>query len=462
MLLHSRFVVVDDREVHLNGIKEALDYLRLDCHTKHYDEERVAEWKPMPGVRMLFIDKNLQSGITIGSSSSSVFASIVDVIEKIISPESGPYGLVLWAEDPDLDGLKAFINERIENPRLRPVFCTQMRKADYINTSNGTVHDHTKLKDDLIACIGANPQMKALFSWEADVSAAVDAVLRSVVDLVPPGKCGTDQFGSELGRVLYRLSQAGAGADKAMENPREAINRVLVPILSDRILDHDPQDGSGMDWKTALVEPEDKKSTLVRQAVVNTAIHLSTEKHRNAKSTPIKPTDLGAVVEFPFNPLEKALIEIFGVSEKELRGGIFRAKKAEWDDCKLRLVQIGAACDHAQPKPGPLLYLLGIEWSFSKDDGSFDEAKPTMCLGDKGTFGRDRAVLGIEWQSPVLNFPEMENPGKLSVYKNLSMSIPSKRAQDWKPAYRFRDELISELTQEYARFISRPGIVKMP
>ncbi|MEY8880041.1 hypothetical protein [Donghicola sp. XS_ASV15] len=52
MFLHSRFVVVDDKEHHLNGIKQTLDALRLDCHSKLYDDESVGDWEPLPGTRI--------------------------------------------------------------------------------------------------------------------------------------------------------------------------------------------------------------------------------------------------------------------------------------------------------------------------------------------------------------------------------------------------------------------------
>ena len=456
MFLHSRFVAIDDKPTHLTGIKEALDKLRLDCHTKLYEEEAVGGWHVLPGTRILFIDKNLRAGVTMGGGDKNAFSAIAEVIQKIICPDSGPYGLILWAEEPELEALKKFLFERLseEHPKILPVFCEQLRKGDYINTVSGAVINHEKFKDDILAKMSSSPQMKALFSWEADVTAAMDAVLRSVVDLVPFEKRASNEFGSELGKALYRLSQAGSGIDRATENPREAINRVLVPILADRITEHDPQGDAENFWTAALVEPESKSSALSIQAVVNTAIHLSFAKASG--SIPVRPTDLGAVVEYPYEKSDDDLSHRFGISLKDLRDDVFGVSEAEWRDCKMRLIQIGASCDHAQPKKAPLLYLLAIEWLFAKEDGTKDDNKPKLNTKSKGKPGSE-----FEWHSPIFCFEKDARPGKLSVFKNLSLSVPKSATVDWVTAYRIREELISELTQEYARYISRPGVVTL-
>lgn len=409
------------------------------------------------------MDQNLVTGATFGGGNEVAFAAIADVLRQIVCPESGPYGLVLWAEEPSLGQLKTFLFERLtgEDAKLLPVFMTVLQKGEYIDTGSGDVKDPEKLKSDLNDRISSNPQMKALLSWEADVFAATDAVLRSIVGLVPVDIRASNEFGSELGKVLYRLSQAGAGADRALENPREAINRVLVPILADRVTEHDPEGDAGEAWTNALVEVDNPKepAPLKVQAAVNTSIHLSFARTPN--SAPIKATDLGAVLELPESDSNALLQEVFGVTEKKLRGELFRADRNDWRNCVLRLVQIGAACDHAQPKPGPLLYLLGIEWCFANEDGSESQEMPTMWLGNREKFGRARPFRDSEWQSPIIQVPHFGRPGKLSIFKNLTWSVRPDATEGWRPIYRLREEIVSELTQEYARYISRPGIVTL-
>lgn len=460
MFAQSRLVVVDDKDEHLAAIKETLNQLRMDCHSKRYDEEAVAEWTPLPGIRILFLDQNLISGATIATDQKIAFSAIEDVLQKLICPDSGPYGLVLWAEQPDVDALRTQLYERFtdDDARLLPVFFTALRKADYIDTTTGATLDPERLRKDIRDRMSESPQMKALFSWETDVAVASDAVLRSMLDLVPAEVRASPEFEDELGKVLYRISQAGAGIERAEEQPREAINRVLVPILADRITEHDPSGDANDAWASAIVAPENPKgpAPVSVQAKVNRAIHLSFAK--TAGSEPIRPTELGAVVSLPGKTTEDILNEHFGLSLATLRASLFKANELELADCRARLVQIGAACDAAQPKPGPLLYLFALECPFAHADGEkiANDPKPRLSVKGKRADKKD-----IEWQSPVLALDGADFGGWISVFKNLTLSVEPGKTADWNALYRLREELVSQLTQDYARHISRPGIVSL-
>lgn len=456
MFLRSRFIVVDDKDHHLTGIKNTLDALRLDCHTKLYSDDGVAEWGKLPGTRILFMDQNLTTGATFGSGNQVAYAAIADVIQKVICPDSGPYGIVLWAEKPELEELREFLFGRLteDDARLLPVFMAELCKGEYIDTETGDVRDPEKLREDLSERISSSPQMRALFAWESDVFAAVDAVLRSLVNLVPIESRASEAFSQELGKVMYRLSQAGAGTDRALENPRESVNRVLVPILADRITEHDPEGVSGDAWREAIVELDEanKNAPVPEQAAVNTAIHLSFARGEN--SAPIKPTDLGAVLDFPFNDVDEALSEHFGISKEVIEADrFFGLGVDDWQRSKLKLIQIGPACDHAQPKDGSLLFLLGLEWQYQNSDGT---RANNARLYQRKTRKNDQ-----EWRSPTLLVGPERVPGKLSAFLNCTISKTREGTVDWETSYRLRDELISKLTQEYARHISRPGIVTL-
>lgn len=454
MFLNSRLVVVDDKRTHLKGIKDTLDALRLDCHSRLYDEEDVVNWTVLRGTRILFIDKNLRAGVTMGGGQQSAFAAISEVISKLICPKSGPYGLILWAEEPDLEGLKLFLQERLskDSPALLPVFCEQLRKSDYINTTTGDLIEPERLKRDILTKMSNSPQMKALFSWERDVVNAMDEVLQSVVDLVPAPTRGTTDFAAELGKVLYRLSQAGSGIDGAAQNPRESINRVLVPILADRITEHDAEGDAEDTWRRALVEADGKFASVRVQAAVNSAIHISYVNP--IKAGAIKSTDLGAVVEYPFTDVAESLSANFGLTEALLSSdAFFGMSEEDRKTVSLRLILIGASCDHAQPKPGTMLYVLALEWPFKNLDGAKEEGSRL--------YQKKNSKIDADWRSPTLLVGHDRVPGKISAFLNCTISVPRETAENWQPVMRFREELVSKLTQEFARHLSRPGIVSL-
>lgn len=455
MFLGSRIVIVDDKEHHLSAIKKALDSLKLDCHSKLYVEDEVPTWGEIPGMRLLILDQNLIAGATFGTGNTLAFSAIADVIGKLVCPTSGPYGIVLWAEEPQAAELKNFLFERLQGDDARklPVFLSVLPKGEYIDTGTGEARDPQKLKEDLESKMGESAQLRALFSWEADVVAAMDAVLRSVVDLVPDNKRASNDFAAELGKVFYRLSQAGAGIERAKDNPRESINRVLVPILADRIMEHDPQGVAADVWNDALTDiPEaEKRAPLAVEAAVNSAIHLSYA--RTANSISIEASDLGAVVEYPFEDIDQSLRDRFGITRELLFDNqFFGVTDAEWEQCELRLVQIGAACDHAQPKEGNLLYLLGLEWPYKNADGS---------RANGAALHHNKSQRPQEWRSPVVAAGRERKPGRISVFLGCLLGVNRAATADWNAVYRMREELISKLTQEYARHISRPGIVTL-
>jgi len=454
MFFKSRIVAVDDKDYHLTGLKNALNSLCMDCHTILYDEETITEAPNLPGTRILFLDLNLRTGTTFNGLGSSGLTAISEVLKQLIDPDSGPYGLIIWAEQPLLEDISNFLIERLtgEDAKYLPVFFTALTKGNYINTINGEVINADRLKTDIEAAIASNPQMKALFSWEADVVAAMDATLNSLINLVPTEIQCTTEFPNELGKILYRISQAGSGMERAMENPRESINRVLVPILSDRITQHDPQGASTTNWNAALVNPGTAPITIEAKAQINSAIHIS--ENIAELDTEISATDLGSFVPLPFELNDENLQNKFGITTQNLRSKDFLnvSNDNEWDNCQLGLVQVGASCDHAQPNDGPLLYLLAIEWPFTN---------PSEVEGTPNLRANKTNKNISEWRTPPLLVEPEKIPGKISVFLNLSMSVTRDIAEGWTPQFRFRDELVSQLTQAYARHISRPGIVEL-
>ena len=452
MFFSSRIVVIDDNPLHLQGIRDALHSLTLDCHTIEYDEQTGVGVRRFPGMRVLFLDLHLNTGGGVGTAGNADYAILAGILDQIVDDKSGPFVLILWTQHPNL--LTAFstylngLSETALPSGKRPVAAYALNKGDFINVTSGHKIAGSDLKKAISDKMAENPQMKALFSWEADVTAAMDATLRSVIDLVPFQDRTTVNFGEALGKVLFRISQAGSGDSRAMENPRDSVNRVLVPVLADRIAQHDPQGASTQAWKTALVQDTGKLS-LQAKAELNSAIHISSAATPN--SSPIKHTDLGAVISLPFTDVEKELKVRFGLDIAKLRSKDFfeLTDDAEWANCNLVLVQIGATCDHAQPKDGPLLYLLGVEWPILTEKGpkKLSEAR--------------KAANGREWITPVIQVGPGKVPGRLSVFLNCSISFKRSERRKWAIKYRLREELISHLTQEYARYISRPGVVSL-
>ena len=165
-------------------------------------------------------------------------------------------------------------------------------------------------------------------------------------------------------------------------------------------------------------------------------------------SETIDPTDWGAVVEFPEEwRNDEQLRARFGLTARRLLGGEFRLDRGERDLGRLRLVRVGAACDYAQNRPGPLPYLLGVE---------------IPCDANLKT-DRDGKTLrapASEWTSPALLIGQ-EKPFRLAANARYPLSAAAETARDWTLLYRLREQLLMHLISHASGYLSRPGIVEM-
>ena len=107
--------------------------------------------------------------------------------------------------------------------------------------------------------------------------------------------------------------------------------------------------------------------------------------------------------------------------------------------CRVRLVRVGAVCDHAQGHTGPVPYLVGLEI-------------PVDVKRNK--------VSDAEWHSPIMVVSGNNNePFKLHVNSRHLVTVTAAQTQGWEIQYRLREQLLMDLISHAAGYISRPGVV---
>ena len=151
-------------------------------------------------------------------------------------------------------------------------------------------------------------------------------------------------------------------------------------------------------------------------------------------------------MEFPNELDDNTLQSLFGVTSGQLLGQEFKIGRKDRERCRPRLVRVGAACDHAQNRPGPLLYLFGLEIADDINRKSDDTCRVRLPAS--------------EWLSPVLLLEPNADPFFLAVNSRFSVSVPSAEAGKWQPAYRLREQLIMHLISHAGSYLTRPGIVE--
>ncbi len=165
-------------------------------------------------------------------------------------------------------------------------------------------------------------------------------------------------------------------------------------------------------------------------------------------SETIRPTDWGAVNEFPpdwWN--DEALVELFGLNIDQLLREEFKLRRDHHAACRLRVVRVGAACDHAQNRRGPLSFLFGVE---------IPENVPR--IPDSSGLVR---LPASEWRSPRFMIDPAAEPFILAVNSRFLFARPIDVCRGWRPCYRLREQLLMHLISHANVYVSRPGIVQL-
>ena len=135
-----------------------------------------------------------------------------------------------------------------------------------------------------------------------------------------------------------------------------------------------------------------------------------------------------------------------GVTQAQLLGNEFKIGTNDRARCRPRFVRIGAACDYAQNRPGPVPYLFGLEI-------------PCDLHRNPDHTGAVR-LPASEWSSPTLLLDADAGPFVLAVNTRYSMSVSPAMTEGWQPVSRLREQLLMHLISHANGYMARPGIVQ--
>ena len=381
----SRFVVLDDKREHLGAIIEALQQLGSPCIGILYDPSKSLNSNDFRGVRCLFVDLHLVDG-QAGSDDRRHFANIASILENNISEAGGPYVLIVWTEHSQLSTqLGAYLDTNMDpkKPHARPLAVLSLDKMKFINVGDGTVPSPDLLRTAVNDALLANAQLAALLSWELEVLSAAADTLLSLLSLVPLDQRTTTAFSQAFDVVLSRLAAEAVGRDNVNIDHRAAITAALAPILADRIMNQNAIGESKAIWARAITRHADKSipdASRSEAGSINRMLHLALPGGET-----IRPTDLGAAVTYPSQEMD--FIAFTGRAIEKMIGGEFFIESQDRKRCLPILVRIGAACDFAQNRAGPLTYLLGFE---IPEDAKRKTTVPENSSGPRVRYGNRR------------------------------------------------------------------------
>jgi hypothetical protein len=428
MLPAPRIIIIDDNELDLRGLADALNRFGAACLPILFTGD-VSELKSCPRVRVIFADLHLNESGAGNGDHARHFAMIGGLIEESLAP-TGPYIIVLWTRFAgQANALREFLDGRLVGVR-KPFAVASLDKTKHLDSA-GKVRNVSKLVAAIEKIVSERAQIAALFNWEERVLDAAAETVSAVIDLTT-AVADPKTRDRELGRLLCRLAVEAVGEAHVERDRFQAVNGTLLPILADRIAFLEGRPADERVWRGAF-GPEDIRRELKAEEAARLNRLLQIAEGEGTSSS-----DRGAVIGLP--PSHAAKFENrFGTKAKELASEQFACKDYADTDGRFRwiLVQIQAACDFAQQQPGPLPYLLGLEMPF--------ESK------SKGT------APGALWISPPVAIG-----GKtrlLVVNSRFQVSLSRGEAKKSPVLFRVREALLNDLAYRFHSYGARPGII---
>jgi hypothetical protein len=440
MFTPPRFIVIDDKRHHLDAIVETFQRMGAPCAAIHYDGTRLNA-ELFRGVRALFLDLHLLQG-PLTSDHKQHYSQIASILEENIGRDGGPFVLVIWTEFGHLTReLTDYLDARLDpaKPHVRPLAVICLEKEKYINLNSGAVQQPQALREAVEGAIHDRPQLAALLSWETDVMNATGSTLAALLALVREERRTTDQYPTALNELLSLLAIASVGKSNVPSDRRGAITAALAPLLLDRIYNQTTSAAAKELWDRAVTLDQDRSLDALaplEAGRLNRMLHIALPGPEH-----IRPFDWGAVVELPAGwEVDAEMKNRFSLGQAQILGGDFKIDRTDRDRCRLKLVRVGAACDYAQGRGGPIPFLLGVE-------------VPVDVRRD------ERFLQKAEWCSPV--FAIQGPPFRLTVNCRYFVTIPQAQTEGWVAAYRLREQLLMDLIDYSGGYVSRPGIVEL-
>ena len=363
-LTSSQFVVIDDKAIHLNAISDALNELGGAClkiDYTEYDEVAISQKKSIyNGVRVIFSDLHLVDGTT-ASDTNSFYSIITGVLAAILDRHHPPYLLILWTEDNRTDHIEKLNSyfDDLNQVVKKPIQILSMSKHDFIDTTTGEIKEGTnKLQAALQKKIQSNIGLNTLYQWDYEAQKAVHETLYELEQLALSQVDVTgNSFDESVMKVLNELAKGAVGKDHIDNDPLQALNLALSPIIQDKLVSRSCDSVVLNYWadliNTTRADQLNKIEDINVVGKYNKLLHLSAY-HPNS----YQATDLGVVsVYSDFNDIKSQ----FGLNENE---PIFLDFPNQNDSeiVEPMLISISAFCDFAQNKArSQIFYLAGIE-----------------------------------------------------------------------------------------------------
>ncbi len=431
---HLKIIVIDNEKPHLDALVKGLTSAGLPCMPYHFAGD-FPDGNLVSGCRVIFCDLHLGE-IPGGAGGVPELAAIASFLMESISDEHGPYLLVLWSQDAEWMGHMEGYIETLD-AHQRPVRCVHLDKHDHINLATGEVKDLDALKTALSDALEPVPAIRTLLELESAMNSASAQTVSQIYKLAGPDTLKVEDHAEGVSKLLGSLAEAASGKTHAANDPWAAVVEALTPLIGDRLRRASVASRSDEYWKQAIdVEAHKRGTSNKSAAAINSMLNLDFHVGN------LNSSSRGAVC---VPPSSWSVASRFGLKIAELYKLLGVLKPSELTDPKWRLVQIDAACDSAQSKPGVIPYVLALE------------LPRTFANNSKKASSKTPEAL---WLSPW--FEKDDEVVQIRAHPRLIQGFsPSFACRHLTIEFRIRDQLLEDLVFAARTYAARPGYVSV-
>jgi gamma-glutamylcyclotransferase len=471
-----RVLAVDDDPAHLLAITSGLAASGIPCAGYWYDRN-TGNVSPAPTtklahVRLIFMDLNLAEIAGGPPETANLCATVMDVLEQLLSADAGPYLLVFWTNvSSRVQEVAAMLYERLEPTHgiPCPLAVEELAKGPFIvndpkekDFKSALAKFHADLHANLPALakavtgvVESDPQLNLLCAWEARTSTAsagaVNAIYWCAKDDGPPA-----ERTQSVKRICAKVAVAASGESSAKASPARAFDAGMADILVDQFgasVDEPVYQGvvnASIDGALKAGEIRCNDDLKV-SAALNTFFHVDSEVATTSaaergvvvSARPFNKNDLGFRLDDQLNDFLIAWESVPTKRQLEF--------KALWAELRKRqhefvLIEIGAECDHAQDTSRTRRFLLGLEVP--------KRFTGLLRFPGSGKLRNDALELLGPWTLDGGEKWLLVSCRRFWIWQDKQPHAKSK------VKYRLRGPIVEKLLHRYASWHSRPGIVE--
>lgn len=343
-LRRTKILVVDDSPEEGQKIVEAIWKNGFPALFVEYDPPSLVDgiYGTHQGVRVIFMDINLDGG-GIEGSSSHLFAPAENALRTLLDEKNGPYALITWSSYASKsEDLYKHLQDRLPEGK-RPVSHASMNKEDLLSgASSASISDVVKSN------LEKQDSVRALAEWEGNVKNSASSVISSLAAIV---ESSDEKFESNLECLLWKLASAEAGKWlHSGDDLSPSLYGVLSPLLSDRLSYVSPEEYSISSTPCETI-PSDLPESWA--GAMNSWLHIDysisqTSIPGSLFSYPVNCDELNIPLLKNAKDVKTCIRSHFLDFDSKVDG--YRNRKTISGECELLLMDITPPCDHSNKK----------------------------------------------------------------------------------------------------------------